>query len=370
MQKDSYKIIRESKTLRTLFFIILSIVVIGLLYIFWYYLLPFMLALGLYISLIDIHNRILNKVKKRVLSANIMILILTLIIILPTVYLLISLSKQGIQLYNFIQGQIEAGILTKIQNSEIVSSILNFFNLNITDVVKKLSEIAQATSGKLLSHATKILTWPISFTINLFFMFIMLFFLFKDGENLGKTIYFTLPFPDDLEKVVANRLVEVVKVLLAGNLFMMFLQGTMVGIGLYIVGNKTPLLWASIAAILSLIPVIGTTFIWIPGVVYLAVTGSYGLAIFLGIWCFTWYLLIENVLKPKVFGDKLNFHPILFFFLLLGSIQAFNLLGVLVGPILLTLFYSLWEIYKLVYHERLSKNASKNKEPENLQEQP
>ncbi|HQO23942.1 MAG TPA: hypothetical protein PLM72_12745, partial [Spirochaetota bacterium] len=49
-----------------------------------------------------------------------------------------------------------------------------------------------------------------------------------------------------------------------------------------------------------------------------------------------------------VFGKKLNFHPILFFFLLIGSVMTFNLPGVIIGPVLLTIFFSLWEIYKFL----------------------
>mgnify|MGYP003731532113 CR=1 FL=1 len=107
------------------------------------------------------------------------------------------------------------------------------------------------------------------------------------------------------------------------------------------------MLGGSLAAILSLIPVIGTSMVWLPAVIYLAAIGAYVKAMLLGGWCLGWYLALENIVKPKLFGKKLNFHPVLFFFLLLGSIQAFGLPGVFIGPILLTLYYSLWEIYKM-----------------------
>jgi predicted PurR-regulated permease PerM len=100
--------------------------------------------------------------------------------------------------------------------------------------------------------------------------------------------------------------------------------------------------------VLSLIPVVGTTIIWIPAAAILALKGSYAAALFLGLWCLFWYFLLENLVKPVILGDRLNFHPLLFFFLLLGSIQTFGLAGVIAGPVLLTLFYSLWEIYQLL----------------------
>jgi predicted PurR-regulated permease PerM len=58
---------------------------------------------------------------------------------------------------------------------------------------------------------------------------------------------------------------------------------------------------------------VGTTFIWAPGVIFLVIQGSYLSAAFLGGWCLGWYLLLENMVKPKVFGEKLHFHPLVLF---------------------------------------------------------
>jgi predicted PurR-regulated permease PerM len=91
------------------------------------------------------------------------------------------------------------------------------------------------------------------------------------------------------------------------------------------------------------------------------------MAIFTAVWCFMWYMLLENLVKPKVLGDKLNFHPLIFFFLLIASIQAFSLPGIIIGPILLSLFYSFWEIYKLLdeydMHNRIKLKKSMAENP-------
>jgi predicted PurR-regulated permease PerM len=207
---------------------------------------------------------------------------------------------------------------------------------------------------KTFSGVTFLISFPLTFLAKFLLMILMLFFLLKDGTSISAIIYKVLPFPMDLEREIVERLKRVIKLLLAGNLFIMILQGLMLGIGLYIARFNAPLLWGSIGSVLSLIPVIGTTMIWIPAVIYLLVAKSYMMALFLGFWCLFWYFVLENLLKPIIFGETLNFHPIVLFFLLLGSIQAFGLTGVIIGPVLLTLFYSLWEIYRLldVYNPR------------------
>jgi predicted PurR-regulated permease PerM len=128
----------------------------------------------------------------------------------------------------------------------------------------------------------------------------------------------------------------------------MVLQGAMVGIGFLIFGVSVWMVGAAAAAVFSLIPGIGTSIVWVPAVAHLAYLGKNKEAVLLAVWSLFWYLFLENVVKPQVFGKKLNFHPILFFFLLIGSVMTFNLPGVIIGPVLLTIFFSLWEIYKFL----------------------
>jgi len=190
-------------------------------------------------------------------------------------------------------------------------------------------------------------------------MMLILFFLFKDAYNFEAAVYRILPLPIDLEEDIVQKLKDVIYTLMLGNLLIMTLQGFMVGLGLFIAGIGTPLVWGTAAAILSLIPVIGTSLIWIPASIYLFATGNYAMSIFVAAWSFIWYMILENLVKPKVFGDRLNFHPLLFFFLLLGSISSFGLPGVIIGPIVLSLFYSFWEIYKVIDDYTKSKKIAK-----------
>ncbi len=347
-EKDSYSIFRENKGLRIIFFILFAAVITGLVFIFRYYFWPFLFAVIIYISLRPFNEKVLLFARKRYLSASIVLITMIVLVMVPLFMAIVALGDQTYQLYLLVQDKVASGIIKDILNSQPVSEILLYLNISQAEVFEKLIALSQKTAMSLFASITSIISFPISFMMNIFFMVLMLFFLLKDGHKLDEPFYAILPFPDDIERHVVDRLKEVIRVLLAGNLMIMLLQGTMVGLGLFFTGFEMPLLWGSIAAVLSLIPVVGTTFIWLPGVVYLLFTGNYVGALFLGIWCLFWYLLLENFVKPKVFGEKLNFHPLLFFFLLLGSIQAFNLPGVIVGPILLTLFYSFWEIYKIL----------------------
>ncbi|HOK93400.1 MAG: putative inner membrane protein [Spirochaetes bacterium ADurb.Bin218] len=345
---DSYKLLQQNRRMKIYFLVLFFLIIIFLLYIFKYYVWVFLYSLIFYVTLRPLHDFILKFVKKRFLSSSILILGLICLVIIPVVIVLIMLSEQAFELYQSLEITIINDYLKHFGNSPLVEKILDFLKISKAEAGEKILLYFKSTSMSMFESITEIISYPIKFAINFFLMMLILFFLLKDAYNFEGAVYRILPLPQELEMEVVERLKEVIYVLMLGNLFIMFLQGLMVGLGLYFVGISMPLLWGTIAAILSLIPVIGTTLIWLPASVILYYTGQHGSAIFISLWSLSWYLFLENIVKPKAFGKKLSFHPLLFFFLLLGSIQAFNLPGVIIGPIVLSLFYSFWEIYKIL----------------------
>ncbi len=347
--KESYFRLKENRGLLRLFYFLLGAVCVGLAYIYRFYFWPFLFALIIYMALRPVQEFFLRFIRSRFLTSVLMIFLLFMMVLIPAFLLLLSLADQAIDFYTYTRSQLtQPGVAAWIAGNDFAQWLYQQFNLNKGEIITKVLAVLEQASMAIFTNVTGVLTFSINFALNFIFMLLMLFFLFKDAYRLEDAFYRILPFPDDIERDVVGRLKEVVKMLLAGNLFIMCLQGLMVGLGIFIGGLGGGLLWGSIAAVLSLIPVIGTTLIWLPASLVLVLMGHYFSAAFVAVWCLGWYLVLENILKPALFGKKLNFHPLIFFFLLLGSIKAFGLAGVIVGPVLLTLFFSLWEIYKLL----------------------
>lgn len=345
---ESYELLNQNRTMKFVFLAMFAVIISFLLFIFRGYLWLFLYSMIFFVVLKPMHNRVLSLVRVRILSATIVILFLLCIVIIPMMYLMVILGDQAYELYGQIHFDLSQDLIKQINQNKIVSDLMTLFNIQQGELAAKITSFIQRTTMSIFSSITSIISYPIALAIKFLLMLLILFFLFKDGHIIDRSLYRIIPLPDDLEHDVVVRLKKVIYILMLGNLMIMSLQGFMVGLGLYIAGIGMPLLWGTLAAILSLIPVIGTTFIWVPASVFLAFTGHYSMAIFAAAWCFTWYMLLENLVKPKLLGDKLDFHPLIFFFLLLASIQTFNLPGVIIGPILLSLFYSFWEIYKLL----------------------
>ncbi len=347
-KKESYVSLKENKRIRMIILIIFFSLLAMMGYIFRFYFWPFVFALVLYIALKPLYEFLLRYLRIKLISSAIMILLLFLVILVPLFFLLYKLGEQSYQFYVFIRQFDPAVLMDFIHRNEFIKEMYALFSITEGDLIQKAVEILQKGSGLALSSITDVLGFSIKLGLNLFFMLLMLFFLFSEGRGFTAAIYDALPLPEGIKNDIVGRLREVIRVLVAGNLLIMALQGIVVGSGMYIAGIGMGLLWGIVAAICSLIPVVGTAIVWLPPLVYLLATAHYGSAAFLGIWCLVLNTLAENVLKPLIFGDRLHFHPLIFFFLLLGSIQAFNLPGIIIGPILLTMFYSFWEIYRLL----------------------
>ncbi len=345
---DSLSILKGNKKLLFLFYALFSAVLILMIFIFKSFIWPFLFALVLYIVLRSLNNYLIKYLKSRWLCSTIIIFLIIIFILIPLFFILFKLAYQAYDFYLYIQNQYDQGTFDDLFKSYLVKKLLSYVNVAEINIFKQLVELLGKTSFSIFSNLTAILSFSVKFILNIFFMLVILFFLFKDGDSLSEKFYKAMPFPDDMEKNVVHRINMVIKIVFTGNLFIMILQGAVVGISFAIFGLAAPLLWACVTAILSLIPVVGTSIVWVPAILYLAFKGYYASAVIMGLLCLLGYLILENLVKPKVFGKKLNFHPLIFFFLLIGSIHIFNLPGIVIGPVLLTLLYSLWEIYKIL----------------------
>ncbi len=118
------------------------------------------------------------------------------------------------------------------------------------------------------------------------------------------------------------------------------------GVGLSIFGIPNAALWGVVAGIASLVPMIGTAFVAVPAILFLLVSGNNAQAIGLLIWSVVIVGLVDNLLNPIVVGGKINVPPLLILFAVLGGISLLGPIGILVGPLTISLLYTLISIYK------------------------
>lgn len=187
-------------------------------------------------------------------------------------------------------------------------------------------------------------------TLSAFFSFILLlliiFYFLKDGMKWRKYIIILSPLSDKDDEKIIDRLTFSINGIIKGTLLISLIQGILMGVGLFIFGVPNPALWGMVAMFTSLLPTIGTAFVSIPAIIFLFATGNMVGAIGLTAWSTIIVGLIDNLLNPFIVGKTINIPPLLILFSVLGGISFLGPIGILVGPLAVSLLYTLISIYR------------------------
>jgi predicted PurR-regulated permease PerM len=173
-------------------------------------------------------------------------------------------------------------------------------------------------------------------------MLFLLFFFLRDGDSMLARARQLIPLDDARKDRLFHRLSGVTRAIVIGTSLTALMQGVLLGIGFVIAGLPSPVVFGVLAALLSMLPVGGAAFVWIPAVLVLFFEGHWGYAIFL----LAWGLMIgglDNVLRPLLISGRAKISALAVFVGVLGGIPAFGAIGVIAGPVILSLALALME---------------------------
>lgn len=308
-----------------------------------------LLAFLLFLSFRPVHNLFLQKLNLHEgLTATLSTSIIILLIMIP--FFIGSFSLYGELTY--AAGQLRL-LLDKYPIEELISpdgliaTSLNLTSQDLAELESSLTSQMRNLSLSLIRQTTNIIGSGVNLLFQVILAIFFLYFLFRSGHLLGPKIYEILPFPDHLEEKIGNKMLDVLEAALSGNLNVAFLHGIAVGMLFWIFGLSTPFLYGLIAAIFSLVPLIGTNIVWIPGVIYLYMNNQFAESVIMGVLSILFFIALEYLLKPLLLDKKLNLHPLLLFLSILGGLTEFGIIGLIIGPFFLAMLVFLWQIYRL-----------------------
>ena len=139
---------------------------------------------------------------------------------------------------------------------------------------------------------------------------------------------------------------EIVSASVYGVVVIAVVQGTLGGLMFWVLGLPSPLVWGVVMIVLSTIPMLGTFLVWVPAAIFLAVTGHLVKALVLTFWGAVVIGMADNLLRPRLVGDRAQMHELLIFFSVLGGLQVFGVLGILLGPVVVAIGLSLLEAFR------------------------
>lgn len=184
-----------------------------------------------------------------------------------------------------------------------------------------------------------------SSVFNMFLAFFSMYFLFKDGDKILNLFKDLMPLSDSDKRKILARNRDVISATMYGGVLVGAVQGFLGGLAFWYLGLPAPLLWGFVMFMFSFLPTVGTAMIWIPASIYLFATGQASNGIILVIWGTFVIGLVDNVMRPYIVSGKTQLHPLLLFFSILGAVNAFGFIGIIAGPLIISVGQTLIEIY-------------------------
>ncbi|HVC01267.1 MAG TPA: AI-2E family transporter [Steroidobacteraceae bacterium] len=171
-------------------------------------------------------------------------------------------------------------------------------------------------------------------------MLVLLFFFLRDGDAIIVRARLWIPL-DEAHKVrLFRRLSRVTRAIVYGTTMTALAQGLVLGIGFAIAGLASPVVFGVIGALVAMLPLGGTALVWVPAMLWLFVDGRWGFGIFMAVWGLM-LSGVDNVLKPMLISGRAPVSALVVFIGVLGGIAAFGAIGIIAGPIILSLVLSL-----------------------------
>jgi predicted PurR-regulated permease PerM len=258
-----------------------------------------------------------------------------------------SISNGGTNSY---QASID-NIVQSAQGNHFVQS-LGVYSLINRDSIGKI--VSQLGSG-LLAIAQGLYMSIASGIMLVFVIFFSLYYFLIGGRDLVGHLMYMSPLKNSHEKLLIEKFVSISRATIKGALVISFIQGLIGGVMFSVAGIPSAAIWAILMMVFSLVPLVGSGIVWVPAGIILLLLGNIWQGIFVLSVGFGIISVIDNFLRPKLVGKDTQMHPLVVLFATLGGISMFGFFGFIIGPIIMALFLTLWEIYGIEFKGQLKK---------------
>lgn len=326
------------------FLIICILISLGLVYnIFESFIGSFIFASIFAAALFPAHKKLTTNLKflSKKSCAMILIFILTITLIAPLSFIIINSIDEILILMNGKQ----------FEDQLLVNKILNFIHhasgqIISMDVLEiNLNKFTQYITNQAISWANSIANNFAIFIFNYIVFSITIYIMLTQSDGLKKKFFQLSLLPQKDEEILLQKIGNLNRILLVGNLLGGLIQSLVAFIIMSFVGIDKIFFWSLLILICSFIPVLGSSLIFLPMGLYLWITGEPFYAVLLVGIMGSIFVAIENWFKPKFIGGRIQMHSLIILFSMLGGVKVFGIAGIFYGPLITTIFLSLFDIY-------------------------
>ncbi len=285
------------------------------------------------------------------LAAICVLLVFVFLIFIPMVLFVAGMISQGadsLDAVNLWLNNTDFNALLQKSKLDAVIDWLNqklpFVDLEKIDLQAGVLDLSRKFGRGLITFGTNLLGDALALIVKFLLTVFIMFFLLKDGKRWTAGIKYLSPLRETQEDAIILSLRKVSKSVFVGGLLVAVMQGVAGGVGLAFVGIPA-LFWGTMMGFASLVPVVGTSLVWVPASLYLLMVAKWKAAIFLFLWCAVLVTSIDTFLRPYFMKGASGMSTLFIFLSVIGGLKVFGAAGILYGPLILSFAMVMLKIY-------------------------
>ena len=291
-----------------------------------------------------VHERILRRLRPNP-AALLSTLGVTLLLIVPALIVLVYTTRQAIDATARLQS-----VMLDPQKA-LPSHAIDWIRHQLprawqgADFSQPLRQGAERIATFLASRLGSLVKNLFAFFVDLFILIFALFFMFRDGDEIVRGVSHLAPFDEAIQEDMLRESRDLIFASVAVALVIAGLQGVLGGIAFAIGGISAPIFFGVLIAFFSLVPVVGSALIWVPGALFLGFSGHWGKGLAVVVICGAVAGVADNIVRPLLLRNRTHLNELLLFLGVLGGLEVFGLLGLVIGPAIVAAAMGVFRVY-------------------------
>ncbi|MDR2659506.1 MAG: AI-2E family transporter [Spirochaetaceae bacterium] len=279
----------------------------------------------------------------------------TLIVLIPILFVMSQITHQVMELVNIVRQTFHnnPSILHEVLQrlSEFISELsANQVNISANDIQQHLILIMNSGINNILGFSKSIALNISSFAVSLVFMLFCLFFFYLDGAYLSGLVLNNFPIKEEYITKLVKKFKDIIKNLFLGYVMVAVIQAVLAYIIFAIFNIKGAMVFACLTFICVFIPMFGGAIVWMPLGISIILSGNPLRGILFLIVSGIFISLMDNIFRPLFLQDRIQLHPLIIFFSIMGGVKAYGFNGIILGPMAVILFLTVLDMFLTEHH--------------------
>ena len=326
------------------YYLLLTLITILFVSLIFNFAAPILWSIVVSIIFYPLYEKLLLMTNKKSLSSMLSLILILLLVIMPSIAVLGLIGNELINFINSSENYSFEQYFQMIPNESAINQLIAWSGLSINDLIEKADDFLISASKMLYQSVSTISTHVINFFVSLFIFVYLTFFFLRDGEKILQHCMDAFPMKNEDESYLLDQFQKTTRATIKGTVMVALAQGFLGYLTLLLIGINGALIWGAVMALLSIVPAIGTVLVWLPIALVLFLNGEImdaSLLIFSGVFIIG---MIDNLLRPILIGKETKMPDYLILLTTIGGISIFGITGFIVGPIIASLFISIWSL--------------------------